>query len=1352
MKITTFFIDRFTEVSFTSPQGVQEDGGVYGEESSYSTWNLSRDEDGTPDFVGVVKTNILYGELFKITLDTGNDFNTQFVPRINDFNNMPLQEYWDKIVNGEYTFNGISYSEYRPPSQGLTANRGRGNNPGGPTTGGGTPTDNVTLLDYAMGVKERVGWVEVNRSRASIYYELCSGGKRSRSDHFYDASKFIITPELFDPLNDNFVLNPNTLRPDPTFSYEKINPYSPEERFFTLSTSGTSPKRIGLSPVDNWFEWNNNSQGHIKVYKGHQMTEPNTVVGGFIPFAWPKAPILNDPLMYLNMVVSGNQIVLNGNPYGAPTQIKLPIPSGIGTFVNAVPLLTANSSDLISPMDRRLSRQSQFGTTEPISPVYSIDIWGNIDPISIENRTIQFGFVSNISTPSFGECKPVKGFEDKKNKNISLRDPFGLELYELDKSYKDFYSTFKFCPPRKKTEYELPDTLKKIPGVVEYLEKINWNPSKKTEIAKIKSQDIEELNLGNSTRIVKIGPFNPDANLEYNPNLFSVFKQPEINTDSFPKKISSGEINFFESDLTIDYYQEESIYNVRRLADLYYTNPDPPFDDAVNDVFIDISSSKSNRTFYQTSNNSSEKVEFRNLLFSLFNNEMEIENGIRSPNDFLVTNTSVPYGTYSYTLEKNIQPDGSRQEIIQLKQNGATSETKEFEKAVSSVLKTVGADKNPVKIVGVNYDGFPIYRKNNFEESLLDLTEQLTGVKEIIFRGSEVLNGVVSTPRFIQDPLDISQYLEVPEKVQYVNTGIYVTGSVDLNVGEQVPVSYVYTYSANSYLNLDTTSEQINSLKETNFKSGSISFLGNHKKENLLSQLSDNEVILGNGRAGIYFRSVVVKKGSFDESFYTTVLGWAPMPRLREFVWNIPDVDITHILISKNDAFGDERKSWARTVNDSKDIEIKSTKTGTLFLNGTAAINNTPAMFRFQINGNVIETNEYYKIPVLYGGRVDNGDTGTLGGSNSYQITYSPLITKTPPSKQRTVMSTQNTYGGWAFSGLWHRDGLWPKEHTFRSGLLGSLTWTPCDGGVNTGAWIKVPDERVRLEYHDFITYSRDTVYSYFHDLWLSIKNKIFLEEEGISQKVTDNIRLSPYTKDNITWYRSFAPNGNFETLEPWERNIVTERNILLDNIRKIPGKVLILRLRSNDPDPSRGLDAIKIPKYKLENNEGLIYYKPNHFVEEWITALQFGDDKLMDSKLNYTFRWYPEPTEHTRGFFKPDEWYKAIFLRIVTSPQNPNGQIAGQTFNGSCRDIHQGNGVIGKYITHPTNVKTFCDALYTAEEVLRMHRARLVEMKKYIDAKTNSAENSTSDFAKKTFSRSMKFVDSLKEFMRLVK
>lgn len=1122
MRITTFFIDRFKEVSFTETPGIKEEGGVYGDETNYSSWVLG-DSGDTSDFVRVVKTNVLYGDLYKITLDTGNDFNTQFVPNLNGFMNMDIQEYWDKIITGDYTFNGIRYSDYRPQNIGIVRRPGQGQ------TGGGTPVVVPTLLEYVMGVKERIGWVEVNRTRASIYYELCFEGKTPKSDHFYDIEKFIMTPELFDPFDETFVQSPNTLTPLRTFSYEKINPYLPDERYFTLSPNGSSSKRIGLSPIDTWFQWNNNSQGHTKIFKGFPQNEPNSVIGGFTTFPWPMGQmwgqISTDPSYYLKSLVTGNHIVLDANMNERPIQKKMTIPQGIGQTFNNVELILANKEKHLNlPIENRLISISEFGTSQPISTVYSIDIWGEKRS---PNQTINIGFYSLVSSPSIGDCIPLDFLKEKSPElDLSIRDPFGLDLYQLDKKYEEIYEKFRFCPPRKKI----------VNGLDVYTAPVFPKLGQSIKLD-FKDSNISSYYLADSTVITRIGAFDPTSDVSYIDELFNPY---DIDENSiYSNKRFGTKINFKDSDVFIDSFQESAVEN-SQFADKYYTTPSSPLDDSINDTLTYVSASTSNRGFFDTENSSIEKIEFKNQIYQSFNNELEIENGIRNKNDFIVTNQYIPYGTYSHTFEQIEMTDGSIQNHIKIKQNGSDADVSEFKEAVSNILKTSGADKNSHKIIGVAKSGFPIFRKNTVEESINDLKEQLTGIKEIIFRGSEVLYGAVSAPIFTN--LDPFSFPELPKKFEYVNTGIYVSGTIDLSTGN--PLS----------------------------------------------------------------RSSVSKKEE--------------------------------------------------------------------------------------------------------------------------------------PKK---------SYGGWVFSGLWHRNGLWPKDHTFRSGLLGNLSWTPCDGGVNTGAWIKVPDQRVRIEYHDFKSYSNHTINEYIHDYWKKTKNA--LSGDGIG---TPFDPMSEIQGSKIVYQPDDSTIDKFNQLSDWEKSLVSKKKILKDSLSKIDGSVVIIRLRDNEPDLERGLNKIITPVYgyeQLNKTAGNVFYKQNHLLEEWIVANNVvDDDTIMDRKDNYGMRWYSEPTEHTLGTFKKDEWYRAVFLRAVTSPSHPNGQIAGSNTDGTCRDRHDKKNIKGIYPANKDNINTFCDLLYVSEQILKMHRERLVEMKKYIDNKTKFVENSNSDFAKKTFSRSMRYVRGLRELFRLVK
>lgn len=1140
MKITTFFIDRFKEISLTTPEGIQEEGGVYGDESEYSAWSLSRESD-TSDFVGVVKTNILYGELYKITLDTGNDWNNPVtrgtqnpygmaVPRFNDFMNMDLQTYWDKIITGEYVFNGVRYSDYRPQSVGAARPGGAGG------TGGPTPVNIPTLLEYAMGVKERIGWVEVNRTRASIYYELCYEGKTATSNHFYDGSKFIMTPQLFDPFNETFVSN-EMLKPMVSFSYEKINPYSPKERYFTQSPTGRNSKRIGLVPIDTWFTWNTDSQSHKKMYKGMPPNEPNSVIGGFTTFPWPMGPnwgkISTDPTDYLISLVTGNHIVLDANLNDLPYQKKLEIPTSIGNIFGQTPIITAAKSKHFNlPIENTLTVQTEFGTISPISSVYPIDIWGEK---ILPEQLVQIGFSSIINTPSRGKCQLVDNLKNKSSDaDITLRDPFGLDLYELDKQYQEVYSKFRFCPPRKRVKNTLDVSIPPI---------LNKNLDEAIKID-INGGNVSSYYLGNSNIVTKIGAFNPNYDLSYdNSKLFSLIN---LNIESMLRGDSTdSKINFKESDVVIDSFNESAVEN-SEFADKYYTNPAPPLDDATNDTLTYVSASAMDKKFIDTNDSLIEKLEFRNLIFQSFNNELEVQYGIRNPNDFLTTNQYIPYGTYSHKLEKVENKDGSIQNNIKITQNGSDADVGEFRTAISNILKTSGANKNLNKIIGVASSGFPILTKNTVEESISDLKEQLTGVKEIIFRGSEVLYGAVSAPVYTN--MDPFAFPELPKKFNYINTGIYVSGSVNLQTGKKIE---------------DGSSSSNNSSKE--------------------------------------------------------------------------------------------------------------------------------------------------------------------------------------PPKQ--------SYGGWVFSGLWHRDGQWPKDHSFRSGLLGNIAWTPCDGGVNTGAWIKIPNQRVLVEYHDFKSYSNHTVDNYIHEYWKKTKNELS-QFDGIGNPVqpSDEINAS-----GVIYQPDVSSLDKFNALDDWEKSLVSKKKIMLDALKTVEGKVVILRLRDNESDRDRGLDKITTPVYSFESQNqvaGSVYYEPNHLLEEWIVANNISDnDSIMDRRENYGMRWYPEPTEHTQGKFKKDEWYRAVFLRAVTSPSNPNGQIAGsKSFGGSCREIYLKKTVKGNYTTNANNIKTFCDLLYVSEQILKMHRARLVEMKKYIDNKKQFVENSNSDFAKKTFSRSMRYVAGLKELFKLVK
>lgn len=1299
MKITSFFIDRFKEISIPTPSGIQEDGGVYGDETNFSTWTLGQ-EAGTSDFVGIVKTNILYGELFKITLDTGNLFNTAFVPQLNEFMNMDLQTYWENIVDGAFTFNDIKYDDYRGTLKSM------GVAPGGGRPGGGTFIPYPTLLEYAMGVKERIGWVEVNRSRASIYYTICYDGKRARSDNFYDFNKFIMTPELFN-VDENLFVSPNVnFKPLSTFLYENINPYGGEdERFYTVSpTPPSTLGRVGLQPIDTWFTWTNNAQGHFKTYKAAPGNIPNNVIGGLDTFPWPRGPMWGQyrgtPKDYLQRLITGNQTVLDANINDGPVETKLQVPSGIGSIAQNIPLLIANNQvHLNAPMGDRLVNIDSFGTPTPISPVYSLDIWGERrNPVGAS--TIGIGFLSQVDSPSYGVCQFVDGIgdtdgSDGTNVDISLRDPFGLDLYNLDKEYNELYKKFKFCPPRKKVKYDLNtkpvETQKPNPG----------------QITKVTTGNTEEYNLPDNTVIIKTGPFNPDKILSFDNDKIVNFDPSEPGYDITYQGLDTG----------ISYYTEDA---------------ETDNGDGIYDTPAFIGGTLVSKDFFQEPDYSVIKNTFRLDTQMLIHNQFEIDYGIRRENDLLLTNTEIPYGTYTVNTEKTIS-SGSRPTIkktIKISQTGADADIREFKRAVSDVVSLAGNEQvSKLKPLGVKSNGFPIYAKNTVEESIRDITEQLTGIKEIIFRGSEVQYGAVSYPMWRTDPVSgtSSEWFEFPKKFEYINTGISVSGSVDLSTGEKYDGANFYTHRIFTYLaganpkNLNIT--DFMQLKEKNLKTGELDFIGNYTK-------------------------------------------WVPYANIKDKNEKNTLTFVTDIIVSKYDVLGNLKEFWASTPDNPKGSSIKNSSQGTIFLESKGIGGLISDTYIFNIVGSPIEFDTYYKIPVKFvSSRYNevpgyNDNVPPLKYAN-FLIRYSKTVSTQKPSDQKVATTKQNTYGGWVFSGLWHRDGSWPLDHKFRSGLLGNYYWTPCDGGVNTGAWRKVHDSRVMLEYHDFQTYSRDTVYSYIHTLWLKQKDIIF----NVENKPTSDgsIGLSPYTEDNPQFWLNYEPNElNSANWEDWEKILDTQRRYMLEQLKDVDDRVLIIRLRDNEADPSRGLEKLNV--FTATNRDAnddatrLISRKPGHFLEEWIVANKItSDDSIMDRGDNYGMRWYPEPTEHTLGTFKKDQWYRAIFFRAVSSPSKPNGEIAqldkdDPRYSGlSCRELFN-KPKRGKYRPTENNKKAFCDTLYVAEQIFKMHRARLIEMKKYVDAKIKFGQNAKNDIAKFSFERSMEYVKGIRSISRRVK
>lgn len=132
-------IDRYKEILTNQPAGTVSDGGF----SSYNLDDPSTVPNGTGDFLGIIKTVILLGEIYKETIDTRN---ISFA----EFNNLTQQQFDDYV------------------SQGL-----------------------ILLNRQTNGQPERIGWVEMGRSYASFYYQSCQGGKIPVSEHYFDLNEFV---------------------------------------------------------------------------------------------------------------------------------------------------------------------------------------------------------------------------------------------------------------------------------------------------------------------------------------------------------------------------------------------------------------------------------------------------------------------------------------------------------------------------------------------------------------------------------------------------------------------------------------------------------------------------------------------------------------------------------------------------------------------------------------------------------------------------------------------------------------------------------------------------------------------------------------------------------------------------------------------------------------------------------------------------------------------------------------------------------------------------------------------------------------------------------------------------------
>jgi hypothetical protein len=133
-----YSIERYKEILINQPAGNIKDGGF----STYSLDDPDITPNGTGDFLGVIKTIVLIGEVYRQTIDTRN-------MSFNQFNNLTQDEFDDYVRQGMILLNRTS-----------------------------------------NGQPQRIGWVEIGRSHASFYYQSCSGGKRPVSEHYFDIQEF----------------------------------------------------------------------------------------------------------------------------------------------------------------------------------------------------------------------------------------------------------------------------------------------------------------------------------------------------------------------------------------------------------------------------------------------------------------------------------------------------------------------------------------------------------------------------------------------------------------------------------------------------------------------------------------------------------------------------------------------------------------------------------------------------------------------------------------------------------------------------------------------------------------------------------------------------------------------------------------------------------------------------------------------------------------------------------------------------------------------------------------------------------------------------------------------------------
>lgn len=154
-------IDRYKEVMINQPSGLVIDGDV----SSYIL-------DDSSDFLGIIKSITLLGEVTEVTMDTG------FIT-VGQINNTTQADFDQQVLNGV-----IRVTE------------------------------------------EILGWVEIGKTRASFYYQDCltnrAPGKETVSEHYYDFSTFgfgnvLVAGSSPADVSSQFSVGEQALRPVGTF-------------------------------------------------------------------------------------------------------------------------------------------------------------------------------------------------------------------------------------------------------------------------------------------------------------------------------------------------------------------------------------------------------------------------------------------------------------------------------------------------------------------------------------------------------------------------------------------------------------------------------------------------------------------------------------------------------------------------------------------------------------------------------------------------------------------------------------------------------------------------------------------------------------------------------------------------------------------------------------------------------------------------------------------------------------------------------------------------------------------------------------------------------------------------------